>query len=329
VGLAVVGIGGAFAVAGRAWDQFSSSDVQQFPSDPSEHFNSLSGGGRDEFFRVALDAFEEDPLTGQGAGTYRFSWTEQREIPNQVLDAHSLYLEAFAELGLIGGLLVLALVGTLLWTGIAAWRGASGARRELNAVLLAACIAFAVAAGIDWFWEIAAVGAIFFLAAGALVAARCGQLAHARAEGNGKGKVERRRFGLTVAGLATAWIAALALVGPLLVDREIDTSNAAAADGDIAAAFEHAENARSIEPWAASPYLQLGLLSESQRDYATAADRLGQAIDREEDNWLLYYLRARIEHRGGDDAAAQADLERALQLNPEEKCLSEGFEGCG
>jgi hypothetical protein len=327
VGLAVVGIGGAVAVAGRAWDQFSSPDVQQFPSDPSDHFESLSGGGRDEFFRVALDAFGEDPLTGQGAGTYRFSWTEQREIPIQVLDAHSLYLEAFAELGLVGGLLVLALVGMLLWTGFAAWRGASGARRELNAVLLAACVAFAVAAGIDWFWEIAAVGAIFFLAVGALVAARCVQLAQARVEGNGR--AEQRRFGLTVAGLATAWIAALALVGPLLVDREIDTSNAAAADGDIAAAFEHAENARSIEPWAASPYVQLGLLSESQGDYATAADRIGQAIDREEDNWLLYYLRARIEHRGGDDAAARADLAQALRLNPEEKCLGEGFEGCG
>ena len=41
-----------------------------------------------------------------------------------VHDAHSLYLEAFAELGLVGGLLVLALVGTLLWFGFAAWRGA-------------------------------------------------------------------------------------------------------------------------------------------------------------------------------------------------------------
>jgi tetratricopeptide (TPR) repeat protein len=124
-------------------------------------------------------------------------------------------------------------------------------------------------------------------------------------------------------------VTALALVGPLLVDREIDTSNAAAADGDIAAAVEHAENARTIEPWAATPYIQLGLLAEAQGDYLTAADRLGQAIDREEDNWLYYYLRARIESRGGDEAAARADLEEALRLNPEEKCLGEGFEGCG
>jgi O-antigen ligase/polysaccharide polymerase Wzy-like membrane protein len=324
--LAILGIGAAIAVGGRAYDQFSSPDVT-FPSEPEGHFTDLSGAGRHEFFRVALDAFGEDPVLGQGAGAYRFAWDRLREISLPVLDAHSLYLEAFAELGLIGGLIVLALVGVLLWTGFSAWRAASGPRQELHAVLFAACLAFAVGAAIDWFWEIAAVGAVFFAASGALVAARCGQLTRTRAEGNGK--AEQRRFGLAVAGLAVAWISALALIGPLLVDREIDTSNAAAADGAIASAIDHAETARSIEPWAATPYVQLGLLAESQEDYATAADRLSEAIDREEGNWQLYYLRARVEHEAGEEAAAQADLQEARRLNPEEICLEEGFEGCG
>jgi hypothetical protein len=325
-GLAVLAIGAAVAVGGRAWDQFTSPDVQ-FSSYPESHFNDFSGTGRSEMWRVALDAFGEDPVAGHGAGTYRFSWTELRQIELKLLDAHSLYLEAFAELGLIGGLLVIGLIGTLLWTGFAAWRAASGPRRELHAVLLAVCIAFAVGAGIDWFWEIAAVGAIFFLAAGALVAARCAQLARLRAEANGQ--PEGRRFGLAVAGLAVAWITALALIGPLLVDREIEASNAAAAEGQIESAVDHADTARSIEPWAATPYVQLGLLAESQGDYATALERLTQAIDREEDNWQLYYLRARVEREGGDAAAADADLAEARRLNPEEACLREGFEGCG
>ncbi|HEX8050743.1 MAG TPA: hypothetical protein VF504_04685, partial [Solirubrobacterales bacterium] len=205
--------------------------------------------------------------------------------------------------------------------------GAGGARRELHAVLFAACLAFAVGAGIDWFWEIAGVGAIFFLAGGALVAARCGQLAQARAQDDEQG--EQRRFGLTVAGLGLAWIVALALIGPLLVDREIDTSNAAAATGNVASAVDHAETARSIEPWAATPYVQLGLLAESQGEYGPAAQRLGEAIDREEGNWQLYYLRARVEDKAGNAAAAKADLEEARRLNPEEKCLEEGYEGCG
>jgi O-Antigen ligase len=323
---ALLAIGAAIAVGGRAWDQFSSPD-QQFPADPAQHFSQFSGANRHEFWRVAVDAFGEEPVLGHGAGTYRFSWDQKREITIPVLNAHSLYLQAFAELGLVGGLLVLGLVGTLLWTGFAAWRGAGGARRELHAALFAAMAAFAVGAAIDWFWEIAAAGAIFFLAGGALVAARCGQLWQARAGTDGQG--EQRRFGLAVGGLALSWLAALALIGPLLVDREIDASNAAAADGNLAAAVDHADTARSIEPWAATPYLQLGLLAESQGDYATAADRLGQAIDREDGNWQLYYLRARVGHEAGDEEAAQADLAEAQRLNPEEQCLREGFEGCG
>lgn len=326
IGLALLAIGGGIAVGGRAWDEFSSSDLQ-FPSQGEDRFGQLSGSGRHEFWRVSLDALGEEPVIGHGAGTYQFAWNQLREAPIPVLDAHSLYLEAFAELGVVGGVIVLALVLTLLWIGVGAWRGAESSRKDLHAVLLAACLAFAVGAGIDWFWEIAAAGAIFFLASGALVASRCSQLAQQRAAGNGK--VEERRFGLAVAGLAIAWVAALALIGPLLVDREIDASNDAAADGNVAAAVEHAENARSIEPWAATPYLQLGLLAESQDDYEGAAHRLTQAIEREEGNWQLYYLRARIQSRGANTAAASADLEEAQRLNPEENCLREGFEGCG
>jgi tetratricopeptide (TPR) repeat protein len=326
LGAALLAIAAAIAVGGRAWDQFSSSDVQ-FPNQPQQHYTEFSGAGRHEFWRVAVDAFGEEPLIGHGAGTYRFSWNQLRHTEQKVLDAHSLYLEAFAELGLVGGLLVLGLVLFLLGTGLLAWREAGGARRELHAVLFAACLAFAVGAGLDWFWEIAALGAVFFLAAGALVAARCEQLARRRAEGNGHG--EQRRFGLAVAGLAVAWVAALALIGPLLVDREIDSSNTAAAAGDIPTATNRAETARSIEPWAASPYVQLGLLAEADGDYATAAQRLSEAIDREEGNWQLYYLRARVQHEAGNEAGAGADLREAQRLNPEEKCLEEGFKGCG
>ena len=46
VALAVLAIGAVVAVGGRAWDQFSSSDMQ-FTSYPEQHFNDLSGAGRE------------------------------------------------------------------------------------------------------------------------------------------------------------------------------------------------------------------------------------------------------------------------------------------
>ena len=322
----LAGVIAAIAVGGHAWHQFTSPDLQ-VPNQPEAHFGQLSGSGRSEFWRVAIDAFGEKPLLGHGAGTYQLSWNELRDIATPVRDAHSLYLQAFAELGAIGGLLVLGMVGALLWTGFAAWRAARGRRRELYAALLAVCLAFAVGAAIDWFWEITAVGAIFFLAGGALVAGRCAQLAQARAAANGH--AARRRYGLAIAGLAVAWVAALALIGPLLVQREIDASKAAARDENIAGAVDRAETARSIEPWAASPYVQLGLLAQSQGDTATAITRFDEAIEREDRNWILYYLRAKVEHEAGEGGAARADTREALRLNPREQCLREGFEGCG
>jgi O-antigen ligase len=322
--VAVVAIGVAIAIGGRAWDQFSSSDVQ-FPNRPEQHFSQFSGAGRHDFFRVATDAFGEKPILGGGAGTYEFAWERHRSIVHPVHDAHSLYLEAFAELGALGGSLVLAVVAVLLWTGFAAWRAARHPQRERYAALLAAMLAFAVVAALDWFWEIAGLGAIFFLAAGVLVAARCRQLAPA---GGAAGEGGEPRFGLAVAGLAVAWIAAVALIGPLLVEREIDASQRAAAAGNLASAIDHAGTARSIEPFAASPYIQLGLLAESQGDYATAAERFTQAIDREDRNWQLYYLRSRVEEEAGNRAAARADLSRARRLNPLEDCLR-GKPSCG
>ncbi len=325
IAAAVVAIGVAIAVGGRAWNQFSNSDYAG-PANPSEHFSELNGAGRDEFFRVALHAFGEKPLEGTGAGTYRFSWDRLRheDITNQV--AHSLYLQAFSELGVVGGVLVLAIVLLLLWTGFSAWRRAQGTQRELFAVLFAVSLAFAVVAAIDWFWEIAALGSVFFLAGGVLLAGRCAQLARRRAA---DGAPQQRRFGIAVVGLAVAWITILALVGPLLVEHELESSKESAREGDIAGAVEDANTAKTIEPWAASPYIQLGLLSQAQGDYTGAVSRFDQAIDREDRNWTFYYLRGKAEHEGGNPAAARADLAKARELNPLEPCLAQGWDGCG
>jgi O-antigen ligase len=315
---AVIAIAAVAAVGGRAWHQFSSSDIQ-LPQDPKQHFADVRGTGRHDFWRVALDDFDEHPLLGSGAGTYPFSWYRHRSIAISVHDAHSLYLESFAELGLVGGLLVLGLIGTLLWTGFAAWRAAADPERERNAVLFATMLAFAVGAAFDWFWEIPGIGAVFFLAAGVTVATRCAQIvADPRRDGAAG---ESRRFGLAVAGVVLAWVAAIALVGPLLGQRELDSSRSAAASGDLASAVDHADTAHSIEPWAASPFVQLGLLAQLQHDYPTAVTQFSRAIEREDENWQWYYLRGLVEHEGGDEAAALADVKRAQQLNPLATCL--------
>jgi O-antigen ligase len=317
---ALLALGAVVAVGGRAWDQFSSPDIQ-FPNNPQEHFSDLSGAGRHEFYKVAIEAFREKPGLGHGAGTYQFAWDQLRTIELPVHDAHSLYLEAFAELGVVGGLLVLGLIGTLLWCAFAAWRAAAEPQRDRYAALLAVMLAFAVGAAFDWFWEIAGLGAFFFLAGGIAVAARCAQIA-ADPRRQASSKVDSRRFALTVTAVVLAWVSAIALVGPLLVERELDSSRTAAASDDFGSAVDHAQTARSIEPWAASPYVQLGLLAEREGNYPAAVDHFSHAIEREDRNWRWYYLRSLVEHEGGESAAAEADLNRARQLNPQAACLA-------
>jgi O-antigen ligase len=335
IALAVVAIVAAVAVGGRAWNQFTTGEAGGTEQQNASRLQSLSGAGRDEFFRVALDAFAEKPVGGTGAGTYQFSWFQLRHNDVANHDAHSLYLQALSELGVPGAILVLAMIGVLLWAGFCAWRDGSGPHREALAAFLAVALAFAVGAAIDWFWQIAALTVVFFCVTGALVAARCGQLVRKRAEANGGGSAPRR-YGLTVVGLAVAWLTAVALVGPLLVDRELDASRASASDENIPQAIDRAETARSIEPFAASPYIQLGLLAQAQGDYPGAVERLEEAIDREDRNWIYHYLLAKAEHAGAEAntpgfsfARAEDDLHRAQELNPEEKCLREGWEGCG
>jgi hypothetical protein len=327
-GLVVVLIA-AVVYGGTAWEKFTSSDLTT-----PQGLTEVSSHGRSQFWDVALEGFSEAPVVGQGAGTYRFTWDQLRPIHMTNGQAHSLYLQQLDELGIVGGLLALGLVLFLLGTGFAAWRAAGGRERELYAVLLGVSLAFAVGVAYDWFWQLAVIGAVFFMATGALVAARCGQLWRARAAARARARIdpeanpESRRFGLAIAGLAVAWLTMLALTGPLLVDHEINESNAVAGT-EIENAINHAETARSIEPWAATPYLQLGLLAQAKGENEVAIDRFGEAIDREDHNWILYYLRAKVLHLAGQNEAARADLDEAQRLNPLETCLTEGFEGCG
>ena len=78
-----------------------------------------------------------------------------------------------------------------------------------------------------------------------------------------------------------------------------------------------------------TPYDPMRLLEQLKGDDVAAIGRFEQAIEREDQNWTLYYLKAKAQHQAGENGAAQATLEEAQRLNPLETCLTEGFEGCG
>ena len=122
---------------------------------------------RYEYWRVAGAVFADHPLRGIGSGSFQVEWLQRREIAEGVRDAHSLYLETAAELGLVGLLALAAfLAGVVLAARDALRREGAGA-----AGAVAALAVFGVHAGVDWDWEMPALALTAVLLAARLAGA--------------------------------------------------------------------------------------------------------------------------------------------------------------
>jgi tetratricopeptide (TPR) repeat protein len=118
---------------------------------------------------------------------------------------------------------------------------------------------------------------------------------------------------------ALALVAVAAIIPQVVVlaaGIHLRNSQASVRAGDPARARSEALAAKAIEPWAASPYLQLGLVSEAEGNYASAAHWLDEAIRRSRRDWTLWISAARIDIKAGQLGSAARDLAEARLLNP-------------
>ncbi len=278
------------------------------------HLLSGSGSGRCQFWEAAIDEWETRPLEGRGGGSYEAWWAENGSFSYFLRDAHSLYLETLGELGVLG---LVCLVGALV-TGIAAGicrlRRSEGSERVLIAALLASFAAWLVASGIDWIWELTVVSVVGMLLLGLLTGPATAQTGPKPADG--PSRTTRRRFAIGVAAALVVWTLIIAQAIPLLSHVKIAASQEAVRAGSAERALDHAEDARRLQPWAASPYLQLALVREATGDLEGAQSAIENAIERDPLDWRLWLVRARIETNSGEIAAARESLSRAKALNP-------------
>ena len=124
------------------------------------------------------------------------------------------------------------------------------------------------------------------------------------------------RFALGAAGVVAAWLLICAQAIPWLAAAKISDSQAAVRRGDGNAALKDALDAKSLQPWASSPYLQLALVEEQSGDLARARHWLAKAIRRNDSDWRLWLVSARVETESGRIRAARGSLARAAALNP-------------
>ena len=150
---AVVLVGVGLAVSGAA----PSSGTPAAGADPARLASAESN--RYSYWKVALRSFADHPVEGVGSGGFRVEWRRERKVADPAQDAHSLYIETAAELGLVGLLLLaVAFAGVVMSARL-------GAR---EAGLIAALVVWAVHAGVDWDWEMPALTLVALLIVGAL-----------------------------------------------------------------------------------------------------------------------------------------------------------------
>jgi hypothetical protein len=171
VGVTVLALGaGAFAVVngyggiGRTYETLVSNPNQT--EDMGQRLTSLDMGFREDYWRVGWEAWKERPLTGTGAGTFKYTWLENRPNSQGVQQVHNLYLEQGTETGVFAFLalagFVVALVG---YSARAAWR-ARGERRLLLAGLTSAIVVYLVSSFLEWHWYLPGSTLFFFFVAG-------------------------------------------------------------------------------------------------------------------------------------------------------------------
>jgi hypothetical protein len=264
-----------------------------------------SNRGLIDNWSIALRAFRDQPLHGQGAGTYEVYWNTHRPAKQagyDVTDAHSLYIEVLGELGAVGFVLLITVLVAIL-VALAPFR--RGQRRPLYAALFATALAWAVHAGVDWDWETPAVTAWLFALGGAALAAHESSVAPSAV-----------RPGVRV---TLGLLALLATIAPGLVfasQRQLNDGLDALRAGNCSRAVDRATASISTLDIRPEPYEVIALCQAKRGRTGFAIQAMEKAAKRDPDNWRYAFTLGVLQ--GGAGLDPRPELLRASRLNPQQ-----------
>jgi O-Antigen ligase len=296
---------GAVGFVHREYDKFVHGTTGPHATQTRDRLIDPANNGRVPLWKAALRIARTNELHGTGAGTYQLRYPQYRTEAQYVVDAHELYLQSLAELGIVG-LALIALVVLSILAGLAA--RIRGPDRALYAALFAATLAWAIHQGFDWDWQLPAVTLGVFALAG---------LALARPQDGTPG-----RAGLPAGRtlVALAWLA-LALA-PLLVSTSYARLQKSAQElgrKDCASAKHDALSSLSLSARRPQAYTIIGVCDLEQGFAQAAVPAMAKAAALEAQSWEDQYWLAVARAGAGLDPHAQ--IARAIALNPLEHGL--------
>jgi hypothetical protein len=290
----VVGRVHPMALINKAHQSFAEQPSDQ-ALDLNSRLFSLSGTGRSRLWHVAWSSFAHHPLAGAGAGSFQRTWLKDPGANFYVQDAHSLYLETLAELGMVG----LALLGALVALPLIAAVRSRGTFTV--AVGAGAYVAYTVHAIFDWDWELAGVTLAWLVLGAAIVASAFRAASGAR-------PVEWRQRGLALAAVPLAAVALYGWAGNAAAAKAQDELDA----HRYVQAHTDAGRAASLMRWSPDPLLTEAEASLALGDRAAARVAAVEAIARDGNEWEAWYDLA-LATSGATRVHA---LERASALYP-------------
>jgi hypothetical protein len=300
-GAAIVVLAGVLSIARSGiTDEFTAGtpDLQQQGS----RFGLDLRTDRGDFWRVALDDFKSNPVAGEGAGGFRFSYLSDRRTSLQPEDPHSIEMLMAGELGLPGVILLATFLIAAIVAGLRARRlGPSAATLYAGAMAMTAY--WLVHASVEWFWSFPALVLPVTFALGAAAAPVVLRPTSAYKRSG--------RLGL----IAVVVLAVVAILPVFLSQRYTDQA-LHSWKNDLQGAYDKLGDAADLNPLAERPLTTEAVIAEQSDDPQRALRALAEAERREPDNWTLYFLEARLLVPIDPTAAARA-LATARELNPE------------
>jgi hypothetical protein len=301
VAVAVGGIaryGSPWHLAHRGYNSFTASPPASRSTNLNTRLFSLSGNGRWQLWQVAGKEVRAHPIFGGGAGSYEAEWNQYRPFASKVRDAHNLYLETLAELGVVGLVLLVVVLGIPL---VAAFR-----RRHhpLVPFALGAYSAYLAHAVVDWDWELAGVTVAAFL-----IGLAC--LRPDRQTGDFGAEIRIGRRGALASAAALAVVGAFAVL-TLVSNTAATQADAAVSAGNWKSAARHARQVIRWAPWSSRGWQQLGEAQLAQGQSAAARRSFTKAAGKDPRDWSIWLELATAE----TGAQRRAALQTAKGLNP-------------
>jgi hypothetical protein len=274
-----------------AQDKFEELKGTPTGSEGSSHFETLESQ-RYDVWRVAVREFSRHPVAGIGTRGFYAAYLEHGRSVETPARAHSLWLDALSETGIVGFALLAVGLGALLWTAARSTRGSLAA-----CAALAACVYFLAHATIDWIWTLPACGIVFL------------SLLGLAASGEGRAVLPPR---VAVAGAVGVGVVALFGFGPAwLSSRYVER-----ALGSPTAAPQDLERARRLDPISTTAYVVEAQLA---RDAAGRISPLQRAVDKEPRSAGLRLLLGVAYRDAGRAGDARRELKEAHRLAPRDE----------